>query len=37
MILTAYKKYIIFEVPSNLVIKRIAPSLWLSGITVLWG
>ncbi|KAH7035474.1 major facilitator superfamily domain-containing protein [Microdochium trichocladiopsis] len=29
--------YIIFEVPSNLVIKRISPSLWLSSITVLWG
>ncbi|KAF4449685.1 hypothetical protein F53441_7086 [Fusarium austroafricanum] len=29
--------YIIFEVPSNIIIKRISPSLWLSGITVLWG
>ncbi|KXJ93612.1 major facilitator superfamily domain-containing protein [Microdochium bolleyi] len=29
--------YIIFEVPSNLVIKRVAPSTWLASITVLWG
>ncbi|KAH8892354.1 MFS general substrate transporter [Thozetella sp. PMI_491] len=29
--------YIIFELPSNLVIKRILPSTWLSAITVLWG
>ncbi|PNP74403.1 hypothetical protein FNYG_12452 [Fusarium nygamai] len=29
--------YIIFEVPSNIMIKRISPSLWLAGITVLWG
>ncbi|KAF5648034.1 tartrate transporter [Fusarium sp. NRRL 52700] len=29
--------YIIFEVPSNIMIKRISPSLWLAGITVLRG
>ncbi|KAF5002528.1 hypothetical protein FGRMN_293 [Fusarium graminum] len=29
--------YILFEVPSNIVIKRVSPSLWLSAITVLWG
>lgn len=29
--------YILFEVPSNIVIKRIAPSTWLSIIMVLWG
>lgn len=29
--------YIIFEVPSNISIKRIAPSTWLSIIMVLWG
>lgn len=29
--------YIIFEVPSNIIIKRIAPSTWLSIIMVLWG
>jgi len=29
--------YILFEVPSNIVIKRLPPSLWLSAITVLWG
>ncbi|KAF5244654.1 hypothetical protein FAUST_2170 [Fusarium austroamericanum] len=30
-------KYIIFEVPSNIIIKKISPSLWLASITVLWG
>ncbi|KAK7949173.1 major facilitator superfamily domain-containing protein [Apiospora aurea] len=29
--------YILFEVPSNLIIKRVAPSTWLSLIMVLWG
>ena len=29
--------YILFEVPSNLVIKKLAPSTWLSSIMVLWG
>ncbi|KAH8884162.1 MFS general substrate transporter [Thozetella sp. PMI_491] len=29
--------YILLEVPSNLVIKRLAPSTWLSAITTLWG
>lgn len=29
--------YILFEVPSNIIIKRIAPSTWLSGIMFLWG
>lgn len=29
--------YILFEVPSNIIIKRIAPSTWLSIIMTLWG
>ncbi|KAI1816434.1 major facilitator superfamily domain-containing protein [Poronia punctata] len=29
--------YILFEVPSNIIIKRVAPSTWLSGIMILWG
>ena len=29
--------YILFEVPSNLLIRKIAPSTWLSCIMVLWG
>lgn len=29
--------YILFEVPSNLILKKLAPSTWLSGIMVLWG
>ncbi|KAJ4984912.1 transporter-like protein [Stagonosporopsis vannaccii] len=29
--------YILFEVPSNLVLKRMKPSTWLSLIMVLWG
>lgn len=29
--------YILFEVPSNLIIKRVAPSTWLSSIMILWG
>lgn len=29
--------YILFEVPSNIIIKRVAPSTWLSIIMILWG
>ncbi|KAF2177930.1 MFS general substrate transporter [Zopfia rhizophila CBS 207.26] len=29
--------YILFEVPSNLVLKKMAPSTWLSLIMALWG
>ncbi|KAJ3557628.1 hypothetical protein NPX13_g9888 [Xylaria arbuscula] len=29
--------YILFEVPSNIIIKKVAPSTWLSLIMVLWG
>jgi hypothetical protein len=29
--------YILFEVPSNILLKKVAPSTWLSGIMVLWG
>ncbi|KAL6709467.1 hypothetical protein ACN47E_001402 [Coniothyrium glycines] len=29
--------YILFEVPSNLVLKKLAPSTWLSLIMILWG
>ncbi|KAJ3916174.1 MFS general substrate transporter [Lentinula edodes] len=29
--------YCIFECPANLVLKRFRPSIWLPGITVVWG
>jgi hypothetical protein len=29
--------YILFEIPSNLIIKKVAPSTWLSAIMFLWG
>ncbi|RDW74831.1 hypothetical protein BP6252_05973 [Coleophoma cylindrospora] len=29
--------YILFEVPSNVIIKRVAPSSWLCGIMFMWG
>jgi hypothetical protein len=29
--------YILLEVPSNIIIKKVAPSTWLSVIMVLWG
>lgn len=29
--------FILFEVPSNIIIRRLAPSTWLSLIVVLWG
>lgn len=36
-LLVFFVPYILFEVPSNIIIKRIAPSTWLSGIMILWG
>ncbi|KAL0564186.1 hypothetical protein V5O48_017869, partial [Marasmius crinis-equi] len=29
--------YCIFEFPSNLVLKKFQPRIWLPGITILWG
>lgn len=29
--------YAVFEVPSNLFLKRLRPSIWLSGLMLLWG
>jgi fucose permease len=29
--------YILLEVPSNLLLKKIAPSWWISGIMFVWG
>lgn len=34
---TFFVPYILFEVPANIIIKRIAPSTWLSIIMTLWG
>ncbi|KAI8068724.1 major facilitator superfamily domain-containing protein [Gongronella butleri] len=32
-----YITYILFEVPSNVILKRTRPSIWLSSIMLLWG
>lgn len=29
--------YVLFEIPSNLLLTRIRPSLYLSGLCVIWG
>ena len=29
--------YILFEVPSNIILKKVQPALWLSGIMFCWG
>lgn len=34
---TFFIPYILFEIPSNLILKKLAPSTWLSLIMVLWG
>lgn len=36
-LLVFFIPYILFEVPSNIIIKRVAPSFWLAGIMFLWG
>jgi MFS family permease len=32
-----FPPYILLEVPSNIIIKRVPPSLWLSGLMFFWG
>ncbi|EMD00019.1 hypothetical protein BAUCODRAFT_30459 [Baudoinia panamericana UAMH 10762] len=32
-----FPSYIVFEIPANILIKRLAPSTWLAGIMVCWG
>lgn len=32
-----FPPYILFEVPSNILIKRIKPSTWLASLMFLWG
>ncbi|KAL2378146.1 hypothetical protein RJZ90_006226 [Blastomyces dermatitidis] len=29
--------YMVFEVPSNIILKKVAPSTWLSGVMIGWG
>ena len=36
-LLVFFVPYVLFEVPSNLIIKKIAPSTWLSSIMACWG
>ena len=36
-LLVFFIPYILFEVPSNFLIRKIAPSTWLSSIMILWG
>lgn len=36
-LLVFFIPYVLFEVPSNLVLRKIAPSTWLSSIMVCWG
>ncbi|SPO34576.1 related to TNA1 - high affinity nicotinic acid plasma membrane permease [Pseudozyma flocculosa] len=32
-----YVPYILFEIPSNLVLKKIGPSIWIPSLLVAWG
>lgn len=36
-LLVFFVPYILFEVPSNLIIRKISPSTWLSSIMIGWG
>ncbi|WVR08625.1 hypothetical protein IAU60_005680 [Kwoniella sp. DSM 27419] len=37
VLLVFFISYVIFEIPSNLLIARVRPSLYLSGLCILWG
>lgn len=32
-----YVGYIVFELPSNMVLKKVGPAIWLSALTGAWG
>ncbi len=36
-LLVFFVPYILFEVPSNMVLRKVAPSTWLSFIMICWG
>ena len=36
-LLVFFIPYILFEVPSNIIIRKVAPSTWLSSIIIGWG
>lgn len=29
--------FVLFEVPSNIILKKVPPMIWLSGIMICWG
>lgn len=37
VLLVFFISYVLFEVPSNLIISRVRPSLYLSGLCIVWG
>ncbi|KXT01960.1 hypothetical protein AC579_8061 [Pseudocercospora musae] len=37
ILLVFFVSYVIFEIPSNLILTRVRPSLYLPGLAVLWG
>ncbi|RSH93567.1 hypothetical protein EHS25_007925 [Saitozyma podzolica] len=37
VLLVFFISYVLFEIPSNLLLTRIRPSLYLSGLCVIWG
>ena len=37
VLLIFFVSYVIFEIPSNLILARVRPSLYLSGLAVAWG
>ncbi|KAF7188204.1 MFS transporter prlL, partial [Pseudocercospora fuligena] len=36
-LLVFFVGYVIFEIPSNIVIRRVGPAIWLSAIALAWG
>lgn len=36
-LLAFFPTYIVFEIPSNMILKKVRPSVWLSGLMFLWG
>lgn len=36
-VLVFYIGYILFELPSNMILQKVGPANWLAGLTLCWG
>jgi MFS family permease len=37
VVLIFFVSYMVFEIPSNMILNRVRPSIYLPGLAILWG